>query len=86
MSKEALRHLHSRGMISDDSFTWAPGMTAAQRLVEVRELRWMLSRGLGLLGPFDAALVALKVGVRVLGGGGCLEGGGAAASCIISVC
>lgn len=61
MSKDALRQLHSKGVISSSSWVWAAGMQAPQQLCRVRELRWMLSTGLGLLGPFDAALVALQV-------------------------
>jgi hypothetical protein len=61
MSKDALRQLHSKGVISSNSWVWAAGLQAPQQLCRVRELRWMLSTGLGLLGPFDAALVALQV-------------------------
>jgi hypothetical protein len=61
MSKDALRQLHAKGVISSSSWVWAGGMSAPQQLGRVRELRWMLSSGLGLLGPFDAALVALQV-------------------------
>jgi hypothetical protein len=61
MSKGALRQLHSKGVISSSSWVWAAGLHAPQQLCRVRELRWMLSTGLGLLGPFDAALVALQV-------------------------
>jgi hypothetical protein len=62
MTKDALRALHAKGVISS-SRVWAAGMAAPQQLGRVRELRWMLGSGLGLLGPFDAALVALQVGV-----------------------
>lgn len=61
MSKDALRQLHTKGVITSSSWVWAGGMPAPQQLGRVRELRWMLSSGLGLLGPFDAALVALQV-------------------------
>jgi hypothetical protein len=64
MSKDALRQLHSKGVIPSSSWVWAAGMQAPQQLCRVRELRWMLSTGLGLLGPFDAALVALQVRAR----------------------
>jgi hypothetical protein len=61
LSKEALRQLHSRGVITHDTWVWAPGMQGPARLSDVRELRWMCCSGLGLLGPFEAALVALQV-------------------------
>jgi hypothetical protein len=70
MTKYALRALHVKGVISSSSWVWASGMSAPQQLGRVRELRWMLSSGLGLLGPFDAALVALQVR-RVVRGGCC---------------
>ena len=62
MSKDALRQLYARGVVRGDTWVWAGGMAAPQQLSQLRELRWMLSSGLGLLGPFDAALVALQVG------------------------
>jgi hypothetical protein len=61
LSKEALRQLHSRGVITHDTWMWAPGMAGPVRLSGVRELRWMCCSGLGLLGPFEAALVSLQV-------------------------
>ncbi|WIA10346.1 hypothetical protein OEZ85_010538 [Tetradesmus obliquus] len=61
LSKEALRQLHSRGVITHDTWVWAPGMQGPARLSAVRELRWMCCGGLGLLGPFEAALVALQI-------------------------
>ncbi|KAF8069423.1 GRV2 [Scenedesmus sp. PABB004] len=61
LSKEALRHLHARGVLGDATHVWAAGMAAPAQLGRVRELRWMCGTGLGLLGPFDAALVALKI-------------------------
>lgn len=77
MSKDALRQLHARGVITGSSWVWAAGMASPQQLSQVRELRWMLGSGLGLLGPFDAALVALQV----RGEGWRGEGGGGAARC-----
>lgn len=65
MSKDALRQLHTKGTITSATWVWAAGMQTPQQLSHVRELRWMLSSGLGLLGPFDAALVALQVRVCV---------------------
>lgn len=67
MSKDALRQLHSKGVVCSSTWVWAGGMPAPQQLSRVRELRWMLSSGLGLLGPFDAALVALQASVRAVG-------------------
>jgi hypothetical protein len=64
LSTEALRQLHSRGVITHDTWMWAPGMAGPVRLAGVRELRWMCCSGLGLLGPFEAALVALQVSDR----------------------
>eukprot|EP00882_Tetradesmus_deserticola_P011484 GHRQ01012150.1.p1 GENE.GHRQ01012150.1~~GHRQ01012150.1.p1 ORF type:complete len:544 (+),score=279.40 GHRQ01012150.1:121-1632(+) len=61
LSKEALRQLHSRGVITHDTWMWAPGMQGPARLAGVRELCWMCCSGLGLLGPFEAALVALQI-------------------------
>lgn len=61
LSKAALRMLHDRGTITDATPMWAAGMASPRPLCDVRELRWMCGTGLGLLGPFDAALVALKV-------------------------
>lgn len=66
MSKDALRQLHSRGVVCNSTWVWANGMQAPQQLGHVRELRWMLSSGLGLLGPFDAALVALQASLGVV--------------------
>lgn len=66
MSKDALRQLHSKGVVSSSTWVWASGMQAPQQLSHVRELRWMLSSGLGLLGPFDAALVALQASMLVV--------------------
>lgn len=71
MTKDALRALHGKGVISSSSWVWASGMAAPQQLGRVRELRWMLSSGLGLLGPFDAALVALQVRGKGWRGGCC---------------
>lgn len=68
MSKDALRQLHTKGVITSSSWVWAGGMPAPQQLGRVRELRWMLSSGLGLLGPFDATLVALQVREGAKGG------------------
>eukprot|EP00878_Enallax_costatus_P046202 GHUV01055893.1.p1 GENE.GHUV01055893.1~~GHUV01055893.1.p1 ORF type:complete len:176 (-),score=49.54 GHUV01055893.1:300-827(-) len=61
LSKEALKQLCLKSVITHDTWVWAAGMPEPQRLREVRELRWMLASGLGLLGPFEAALVALQV-------------------------
>ncbi|WIA30400.1 hypothetical protein OEZ86_000485 [Tetradesmus obliquus] len=61
LSKEALRQLHSRGEITHDTWVWALGMQGPARLSAVRELRWMCCSRLGLLGPFEAALVALQI-------------------------
>lgn len=61
ISKEALKQLHSKGVTTHDTWVWAAGMPEPQQLRDVRELRWMLATGLGLLGPFEAALVALQV-------------------------
>ena len=61
LSKEALKQLCLKSIVTHDTWVWAAGMPEPQRLREVRELRWMLASGLGLLGPFEAALVALQV-------------------------
>lgn len=61
LSKEALKQLFLKSVITYGTWVWAAGMPESQQLREVRELRWMLASGLGLLGPFEAALVALQV-------------------------
>jgi hypothetical protein len=43
-------------------FRMLSGLASPEPLSSIRELRWMLSQGPGLLGPFDAALVAMQVG------------------------
>ena len=55
------------------------GMASPEPLCSIRELRWMMSQGPGLLGPFDAALVALQVigeGREAGGTWGTVEGSG----------
>jgi hypothetical protein len=61
VSKEALKQLHSRGLVGDGTWVWAAGLGAPRQFGSVRELRWMMSCGLGLMGPFEAALVSLQV-------------------------
>jgi hypothetical protein len=61
-------------------------MQAPQQLIQMRELRWMLSSGLGLLGPFDAALVALQASLGGSGGGGAGGGGGGGGGSMHWVC
>jgi hypothetical protein len=83
LSKSALRQLAAQGVITSATWVVAAGMASPAPLARVRELRWMLAQGLGLLGPFDAALVALQVRVLVcacLVWGVCAGGGGEGAA------
>jgi len=61
VSKAEIKHMWQRGLISGSTLFWAAGRRApGDPLLSVRELRWMLAEGGGLMGPFDAALVGLQ--------------------------
>lgn len=61
IDRSELKSLLRIGAITLDTPFQAPGMAQAVPLGQIRELRWALSKGPGLLSPFEAAGVALGV-------------------------
>lgn len=61
LTKDQIKHMHSKQQIAWDTHFWAPGLPCPLPLWEIRELRWMLMRGVGVLTAFESAHVALQI-------------------------
>lgn len=61
ITKDEVKQLVFKGVITPTTHLWAAGMPQPRQFNDIRELRWMSAKGGGLLGPFDAALVALQL-------------------------
>ncbi|KAK9809260.1 hypothetical protein WJX72_012293 [[Myrmecia] bisecta] len=61
LGKDEIKQAFARGHINLTTRFWADGQAEALPLYNLRELRWLVARRNGTLGPFQVAEIVLKV-------------------------